>query len=124
MNIIVLASQLVAFADPIRLRILGLLSAGEMCAGDLQRALRIPQPSTSRQLAALRLAKAVETRRAGLRIYYRLARPAEPAFADLLRLVSEAAAAAGRGVDSGNSPAKSAGPMPPHRPGIEPDFLD
>ena len=37
-------------ADPIRLRILHLLRAGELCVGDLVTVLDVPQPTASRHL--------------------------------------------------------------------------
>ena len=63
-----------AFADPTRLRILGLLShGGELCVGDLVATLRVPQPTTSRHLAYLRRAGLVGVRKDGLWSHYSLA---------------------------------------------------
>ena len=67
-----------ALADTTRLRILRLLSAGEVCVCDIHDSLRLPQPKTSRHLAYLRREGLVETRRDGLWVYYRLATPADP----------------------------------------------
>ena len=48
------ASQLFrVMGDPIRLRILHLLNAGELCVGDLVTVLDVPQPTASRHLAYL-----------------------------------------------------------------------
>jgi ArsR family transcriptional regulator, arsenate/arsenite/antimonite-responsive transcriptional repressor len=62
-----------AFSDRTRLRILHLLSRGEVCVGDLVKVLRVPQPTASRHLAYLRRAGLVATRKAGLWSYYSLA---------------------------------------------------
>ena len=67
-----------ALADATRLRLLGLLAAGEVCVCDLHDSLRLPQPKVSRHLAYLRKAGLVETRRTGLWVYYRLAEGPDP----------------------------------------------
>ncbi|HZT75867.1 MAG TPA: metalloregulator ArsR/SmtB family transcription factor [Vicinamibacterales bacterium] len=67
-----------ALADETRLRILGLLLAGEVCVCDIHESLKIPQPKASRHLAYLRRSGLVETRRSGLWIHYRLGRLADP----------------------------------------------
>jgi ArsR family transcriptional regulator len=64
-----------ALADPVRLRLLHLLAGREVCVGDLVAALRLPQPSVSRHLAALRQAGLVAVRRDGLWCHYTLAAP-------------------------------------------------
>jgi len=63
-----------ALADGTRLRILGLLLAGEVCVCDIHESLKIPQSKASRHLAYLRRSGLVETRRSGLWIHYRLGR--------------------------------------------------
>ena len=68
-----------AFADPTRLRILGLLAAGEVCVCNIHECLGIPQPTASRHLAYLRKTRLVLARKDGLWSYYRLA-PAKGAF--------------------------------------------
>ncbi|HPI33500.1 MAG TPA: metalloregulator ArsR/SmtB family transcription factor, partial [candidate division Zixibacteria bacterium] len=45
--------QFKALADPTRLRLLVLLTAGELCVGDLAATLGLPQPTVSRHLARL-----------------------------------------------------------------------
>ena len=62
-----------ALGDPTRLRILGLLLAGEVCVCHIHESLGISQPKASRHLAYLRRTGLVETRREGLWVYYRLA---------------------------------------------------
>lgn len=62
-----------ALSDPIRLRMLALLTGGEVCVCHIHDALRVPQPTASRHLAYLRRAGLVQTRRDGVWIYYSLA---------------------------------------------------
>ena len=59
-------------ADETRLRILVLLTCGELCVCDLMAALELPQSTVSRHLATLRNAGLVEDRRQGVWVYYRL----------------------------------------------------
>jgi ArsR family transcriptional regulator len=73
-----------AFSDRTRLRILHLLSRGEVCVGDLVKVLRVPQPTASRHLAYLRRAALVETRKEGLWTYYSLAPARGPFHRNLL----------------------------------------
>jgi ArsR family transcriptional regulator len=68
-----LDTVLKALADPTRLRIIGLLAAGEICVCHIHESLGIPQPKTSRHLAYLRRAGIVEGRKDGLWVHYRLA---------------------------------------------------
>jgi ArsR family transcriptional regulator, arsenate/arsenite/antimonite-responsive transcriptional repressor len=70
-----------ALADTTRLRILGLLLAGEVCVCDIHESLKIPQSKTSRHLAYLRRTGLVETRRDGLWIHYRLGTLTDPVLA-------------------------------------------
>jgi ArsR family transcriptional regulator len=73
-----LETMLRALADPTRLRILGLLTGGEVCVCHIHDALNIPQPKASRHLAYLRRSGVVDTRREGLWVHYRLATIADP----------------------------------------------
>ncbi|MCK6537999.1 MAG: metalloregulator ArsR/SmtB family transcription factor [Polyangiaceae bacterium] len=61
-----------ALGDDTRLRIIALLSHGELCVCHLQEALGLLQPNISRQLGVLRAAGIVEDRREGNWVYYRL----------------------------------------------------
>ncbi len=67
-----------AAADPTRLRLLNLLRLGSICVRDLQAVLRIPQPTVSRHLAALRHAGLVSDNRRATRIVYSLTPAATP----------------------------------------------
>jgi ArsR family transcriptional regulator len=75
-------------ADATRLRIVGLLAGGEVCVCHIHQSLRLPQPTVSRHLAYLRRHGLVDTRRDGLWVHYRLARPAD----STIRAALEAAA--------------------------------
>jgi ArsR family transcriptional regulator len=73
MRLATLEEAFKAFADPTRLRILGLLSGGEICVCNIHEALGIPQPTASRHLAYLRKKGLVVTRKDGLWVHYQLA---------------------------------------------------
>lgn len=77
-DIVAVEHVLKALADATRLRLLGLLLAGEVCVCDLHDSLRLPQSKVSRHLAYLRKAGLVDTRRKGLWVYYRLADAPDP----------------------------------------------
>jgi ArsR family transcriptional regulator len=79
-----------ALADATRLRILGLLLAGEVCVCDIHESLKIPQYKASRHLAYLRRSGLVETRREGLWIHYRLGKFADPVMAAIVDAVRHA----------------------------------
>ena len=67
-----LETVLKALADGTRLRILGLLTTGEVCVCHIHESLKISQPKASRHLAYLRRAGLVTTRREGLWVHYQL----------------------------------------------------
>lgn len=79
-----------ALADATRLRILGLLLAGEVCVCDIHESLKIPQSRASRHLAYLRRSGLVETRREGLWIHYRMGKLADPVLAAISDAVRHA----------------------------------
>ena len=79
-----------AFADPTRLRILGLLAAGEICVCNIHECLGIPQPTASRHLAYLRKKGLVLTRKDGLWVHYKLAPLEEPVMRMLMTAVTHA----------------------------------
>jgi len=79
------ASRLLkALANQDRLMILCNLAEGERCVSELERILKLRQPSLSQQLARLRADRLVETRRDGKVIYYRLASSSAARVIDLL----------------------------------------
>ena len=65
--------KLKIFAQPQRLMILSYLLRGESSVSDIDQATGIGQPALSQQLAALRQANVVKTRREGKQICYDLA---------------------------------------------------
>lgn len=67
-----------ALADETRLRILALLSEGELCVCDMVAVLQLPQSTVSRHLSYLKNAGWVVDRRQGLWVHYRLANAAAP----------------------------------------------
>ncbi len=79
-----------ALADRTRLRILGLLSTGEVCVCDIHGSLDLPQPTVSRHLAYLRKSGLVEGRKDGLWVHYRLAALPDPVMQAVLDAVGHA----------------------------------
>lgn len=77
-----------ALGDASRLRIVALLSHGELCVCHVQDALGLTQPNASRQLGILRSAGVVEARRAGTWTWYSLARQQQPQRRAQLRALS------------------------------------
>jgi ArsR family transcriptional regulator, arsenate/arsenite/antimonite-responsive transcriptional repressor len=74
-----------ALADDTRLRILALLSAGEVCVCHIHGALDLPQPTVSRHLAYLRKSGLAAARREGLWMHYSLQMPTDPGAANVLK---------------------------------------
>lgn len=68
-----------AFADPVRLRVLAVLTDGELCVCDLMGILKLPQATISRHLAYLRRAGLVMVRQERSWNFYELA-PARSKF--------------------------------------------
>ncbi|WP_371420818.1 ArsR/SmtB family transcription factor [Tardiphaga sp.] len=69
----VAAERLKTYAQPQRLMILSRLVDGEHTVGEIEEATGIGQPALSQQLAELRRAEIVKTRRVSKLVYYRLA---------------------------------------------------
>lgn len=61
-----------AVSEPIRLRIMVLLTRQELCVCDLTTTLRLPQSTVSRHLCRLKQAGLIVDRRAGKWVHYRL----------------------------------------------------
>jgi ArsR family transcriptional regulator len=85
-----LETVLKALADQTRLRILGLLTTGEVCVCHIHEALNISQPKASRHLAYLRRTGVVTTRRDGLWVHYKLAESVDPLVATIQQAVGHA----------------------------------
>ncbi|MDQ7000043.1 MAG: metalloregulator ArsR/SmtB family transcription factor [Mariprofundus sp.] len=74
-----------ALADPIRLRIVHLLTRqDELCVCHFVQVLGLPQSSISRHLSTLRSAGLVSSRRDGLWIHYRLAIESDSPYAGFI----------------------------------------
>ncbi len=74
----VLASTFKALSDPTRLRLLNLLSEGEVCVCFLCDVLRMVQPKVSRHLASLKMAGLVTARREAQWAHYAWAEQSAP----------------------------------------------
>ena len=61
-----------ALGDATRLRVINLLSQGELCICDLMEALALPQSTLSRHVAILKRAGLVQGRREGVWMHYQL----------------------------------------------------
>ena len=66
------AKILKAISDPKRLRIVDMLSCGELCACKILEAFHITQPTLSHDMRVLIEARIVDDRREGKNIYYSL----------------------------------------------------
>ncbi|MBI4804895.1 MAG: winged helix-turn-helix transcriptional regulator [Desulfovibrio sp.] len=78
-----------ALTDETRLRIVNLLSQGELCVCDLTHALNMPQSTVSRHLATLKNAGVVTDRRCRTWAYYRLSDAVEPFAREVLQLLAK-----------------------------------
>ena len=68
----VLVAVLKALAHPMRMRIMQALDSGERNVGEIDEAVGIGQPTLSQQLAVLRRAGLVSTRKEAKQVYYRI----------------------------------------------------
>ena len=66
------AEVLKAIAHPIRVQIVELLQAEEMCVGDIAEAMGGKQAVTSQQLNMMKAKGVLSCRRDGARVYYRI----------------------------------------------------
>jgi ArsR family transcriptional regulator len=85
-----------ALGDDTRLRIVALLSHGELCVCHVEEALDLPQATASRQLSILKTAGIVEARREGTWMHYRLSPSLEGASRQLLRVLVKELGSDGR----------------------------
>ena len=83
-----------ALGDETRLRIVALLSHGELCVCHLETALDLNQPNASRQLGILKSAGIVDSRRDGTWVYYRLTDQDHDTVARTLELLTKTFGAA------------------------------
>lgn len=92
-----MATALKALADPVRLRMLGMIAAdprGEACGCDFTGAIDLAQPTVSHHLKVLYEAGLLTRRREGTWVYYRIAPTALTDLADHLRHLTEGPAPA------------------------------
>ncbi|MDZ4815417.1 MAG: metalloregulator ArsR/SmtB family transcription factor [Verrucomicrobiota bacterium] len=80
-----------ALSDLTRVRIINLLSKGELCVCDLVELLKIPQPTASRHLAYLRRANWVATEKRGFWTFYALKPTSSWFMIQILKSISVAA---------------------------------
>lgn len=76
-----------ALGESVRVRIVNLLGAGELCVCDIVDLLGLPQPTVSRHLRILRDSGLVHVRRRGRYAHYRLSEPRTRLEQSLLRCV-------------------------------------
>lgn len=84
-----LVSILKALADPSRLRIIGLLSKGELCVGEIVYVLGVSQTNISRHLDKLRRAGLVVFRKSAQWAYYGLSQGYVAAYPGVFQLVTK-----------------------------------
>ncbi len=76
-----------AFANPLRLRIIDLVSRGECSASELQDELSVSKANLSQHIAVLKSVGVIATRREGKQLYYSLAIPEVKQACQLVRKV-------------------------------------
>lgn len=81
------AKMLKALSDAKRLRIVDMLSCGELCGCEILEEFQITQPTLSHDMKVLKEAGIVTDRREGKNIYYTLNRNALEAMHDTLGIV-------------------------------------
>ncbi|HSP13617.1 MAG TPA: metalloregulator ArsR/SmtB family transcription factor [Thermoanaerobaculia bacterium] len=84
MTTVDLESMFQALSDRTRLRLLNLISGGDLCVCYFVEILGEPQPKVSRHLAYLRRIGLVSARREGKWMHYRINRPSDPRLATVL----------------------------------------
>lgn len=99
-----LIEALKALGHPLRLRIIGALAASERNVGEIEEVTGITQPTLSQQLAVIRSAGLVETRKAAKLVFYRLDAEALGAIAGFV------------GDLAGHQPGKGAAEPAPRKP--------
>jgi ArsR family transcriptional regulator len=82
-----------ALGDETRLRIVALLSHGELCVCHIESALDLNQSNASRQLGILKTSGIVDSRRAGTWVYYAIAAQEHALVAAALELLTTSFAA-------------------------------
>lgn len=78
------ARRFAVLAEPMRLRLIQALFAGERNVGELVTATRGTQANVSRHLQVLTGAHVLARRKSGLQVYYRIADPTIPKLCELV----------------------------------------
>jgi ArsR family transcriptional regulator, arsenate/arsenite/antimonite-responsive transcriptional repressor len=78
-----------ALGDETRVRMVALLSHGELCVCHIEKALELSQPNVSRHLGILRMAGVVDARRDGTWVYYTLAEQEHEAVQEMLAALTK-----------------------------------
>ncbi|MFM8477394.1 MAG: ArsR/SmtB family transcription factor [Planctomycetaceae bacterium] len=81
------AQRLKALGDPIRLKIVNLLSQSEMCVGDLAQFMELEVVTVSHHLQVLKHSGLVTPRREGKFIYYALTVPVQTVRGQRTRII-------------------------------------
>jgi ArsR family transcriptional regulator len=81
-----------ALSDETRLRMVNLLSGGELCVCEIMQALDISQTRASRNLGILRDAGLLVDRREGQWVHYSLSREALTVYSSMLQLLNKSLA--------------------------------
>lgn len=79
-----------ALGDETRLRIVALLSHGELCVCHLEKALDLSQPNASRHLGILKSSGIVDSRRDGTWVYYSIIKQEHDTVARALEVLTKA----------------------------------
>jgi DNA-binding transcriptional ArsR family regulator len=108
--------KLRVFAQPQRLMILSYLLGGERQVADIEAATGVTQPALSQQLAELRRADLVKTRREAKRVHYRLADDAAALCVRTLEAMFGAGDAALAQVETARRPVRPRRATPAPRP--------
>jgi len=83
------AEVLKALGDETRLRIIGLLTHGELCVCDIMAVLNIPQSTVSRHLAYLKNTGWIDGNRKGIWRYYALVEDGSEPKQGVLKILAE-----------------------------------
>lgn len=112
----VAVEKLRVFAQPQRLMILSCLLGGERQVADIEAATGVTQPALSQQLAELRRADLVKTRREAKQVHYRLADDAAALCVRTLEAIFGADNAASAQIEPVRRSVRTRGATSPARP--------
>ena len=84
-----LAHRFKGLSDPTRLRIIRLLTHGELCVCDLMAGLDLPQSTVSRHMSFLKNSGWASGRRKGKWVYYTLVTPTDEVHSLMLQVLRQ-----------------------------------